>query len=81
MARAIAEAAAILYTVGAALITPISLLDPAPPLPLHLYILATEGISLDNAWGTAAVLVILILIITVTTNTLVDRYRKQMMGR
>jgi len=81
MARAIAEAAAILYTVGAALITPISLLDPARPLPLHLYILATEGISLDNAWGTAAVLVILILIITVTTNTLVDRYRKQMMGR
>jgi phosphate transport system permease protein len=81
MARAIAEAAAILYTVGAALLTPISLLDPARPLPLHLYILATEGISLDNAWGTAAVLVILILIITVTTNTLVDRYRKKMMGR
>jgi phosphate transport system permease protein len=81
MARAIAEAAAILYTVGAALLMPISLLDPARPLPLHLYILATEGISLDNAWGTAAVLVILILIITVATNTLVDRYRKKMMGR
>ncbi|MDD1763885.1 MAG: phosphate ABC transporter permease PstA [Methanobacteriaceae archaeon] len=81
MARAIAEAAAILYTVGAALLMPISLLDPARPLPLHLYILATEGISLDNAWGTAAVLVILILIITVATNTMVDRYRKKMMGR
>lgn len=81
MARAIAEAAAILYTVGAALLIPISLLDPARPLPLHLYILATEGISMDNAWGTAAVLVILILIITVTTNTLVDRYQKKMMGR
>jgi phosphate transport system permease protein len=81
MARAIAEAAAILYTVGAALLIPISLLDPARPLPLHLYILATEGISMDNAWGTAAVLVILILIITVTTNNLVDRYQKKMMGR
>ncbi len=81
MARAIAEAAAILYTVGAALLIPVSLLDPARPLPLHLYILATEGISMDNAWGTAAVLVILILIITVTTNTLVDRYQKKMMGR
>ncbi|WJI09886.1 phosphate ABC transporter permease PstA [Methanobacterium sp. CWC-01] len=81
MARAIAEAAAVLYTVGAALLIPTSLLDPARPLPLHLYILATEGISLDNAWGTAAVMVILILIITVATNTLVDRYRKKMMGR
>jgi phosphate transport system permease protein len=81
MARAIAEAAAILYTVGAALAIPISLLDPARPLPLHLYIVATEGISLDNAYGTAAVLVILILIITVVTNTLLDRYIKKMMGR
>jgi phosphate transport system permease protein len=81
MARAIAEAAALLYTVGAALAMPISLLDPARPLPLHLYIIATEGISLDNAWGTAAVLVLLILIITVVANTLVDRYRKMMMGR
>lgn len=81
MGRAVAEAAAILYTVGAALTIPISLLDPARPLPLHLYIMATEGISLDNAYGTAAVLVILILIITVVTNTLVDRYIKKMMGR
>ncbi len=79
--RAIAEAAAVLYTVGASLMIPISLMDSARPLPLHLYILATEGISMDNAWGTAAVLVIMILIITVVTNTLVDRYRKKMMGR
>jgi phosphate transport system permease protein len=81
MGRAIAEAAAILYTVGAALAIPVSLLDPARPLPLHLYMLATEGISLQNAYGTAAVLVILILIITITTNILVERYRKKMMGR
>jgi len=81
MGRAIAEAAAILYTVGAALAIPISIFDPARPLPLHLYILATEGISLENAYGTAAVLVIIIIIITVVTNTLVDRYSKKMMGR
>ncbi len=81
MGRAIAEAAAILYTVGAALSIPISIFDPARPLPLHLYILATEGISLENAYGTAAVLVIIIIIITVVTNTLVDRYSKKMMGR
>lgn len=81
MARAIEETAAILYTVGAALAVPISLFDPARPLPLHLYILATEGLSLQNAFGTAAVLVIIILVITVVTNTLVERYTKKMMGR
>jgi phosphate transport system permease protein len=81
MGRAIAEAAAVLYTVGAALMIPTSLMDAARPLPLHLYILATEGLSMENAWGTAAVLIIMILIITVVTNTLVDNYRKKMMGR
>jgi phosphate transport system permease protein len=81
MGRAIAEAAAVLYTVGAALMMPTSLMDAARPLPLHLYILATEGLSMENAWGTAAVLIIMILIITVVTNTVVDNYRKKMMGR
>lgn len=80
MARAISEAAAILFAVGAALDVPISVFDPGRPLPLHLYILATEGISLENAYGTAAVLVILVLIITVTTNTMVERHARKMMG-
>lgn len=81
LARAISEAAAILFAVGAALSVPISLFDPARPLPLHLYILATEGISLDNAYGTAAVLVLIVLTITIVTNTLVERYSRKMMGR
>lgn len=81
MTRAISEAAAILFAVGSALTVPISIFDPARPLPLHLYVLATEGISLDNAYGTAAILVIIVLVITVVTNTLVDRYSKKMMGR
>jgi phosphate transport system permease protein len=81
MARAIEETAAILYTVGASLAVPVSIFDPARPLPLHLYTLATEGISMPNAYGTAAVLVILILVITIVTNALVDRYINKMMGR
>jgi len=81
MARAMSEAAAILFVVGSALAMPLSIFDPGRPLPLHLYVLATEGISLDNAYGTAAVLVLLILIITVVTNTVVERYSKKMMGR
>ncbi|MBZ2164662.1 phosphate ABC transporter permease PstA [Methanobacterium spitsbergense] len=81
MARAMSEAAAILFVVGSALAMPLSIFDPGRPLPLHLYVLATEGISLDNAYGTAAVLVLLILVITVVTNTVVERYSKKMMGR
>ena len=80
MARAIEETAAIMYTVGASIAAPITIFDPARPLPLHLYILATEGISIDNAFGTALVLIVIILIITISTNVIVERYQKKMMG-
>ncbi|KZX17565.1 phosphate ABC transporter permease PstA [Methanobrevibacter filiformis] len=80
MTRAISEAAAVMFSVGSALQTPISIFDPGRPLPLHLYTLATEGISLDNAYGTAAVLVIIVLVITIGTNLIVDRYQRKMTG-
>lgn len=54
MTRAISEAAAVMYTVGSSIAIPISMFDPGRPLPLHLYVLATEGISLPNAFGTAS---------------------------
>ncbi|MDL2246626.1 phosphate ABC transporter permease PstA [Methanobrevibacter sp. OttesenSCG-928-K11] len=78
--RAISEAAAVMYAVGSALSIPISLFDPGRPLPLHLYVLATEGVSLENAYGTAAVLVIIVLILTVGTNYIVERYQMKIMG-
>ncbi|MCL2687424.1 MAG: phosphate ABC transporter permease PstA [Methanobrevibacter sp.] len=81
MTRAISEAAAVMFAVGSALSVPISMFDPGRPLPLHLYVLATEGISLENAYGTAAVLVILVLAVTIIANFLIDKYQRQIMGR
>jgi len=43
--------------------------------------MASEGLSLEKAYGTAAVLMIMILAITIFTNTMVERYTKKMMGR
>ena len=80
MARAIEETAAIMYTVGLSTVIPITIFDPARPLPLHLYMLATEGISIPNTFATATVLIVIILAITISTNYLVDRYQKKMMG-
>ena len=80
MARAIEETAAIMYTVGSSTAIPITIFDPARPLPLHLYMLATEGISIPNTFATATVLIVIILAITISTNYLVDRYQKKIMG-
>jgi len=67
--------------VGSSISLPLSIFDPGRPLPLHLYVFATEGISLKNAYGTAAVLVIIIFILTIVTNYSVDRYQRKLIGR
>ena len=52
---------------GAVIFAPIpkSVFSPVMALPFHLYILTGEGISLEKAYGTAAVLIIILLIINV----------------
>jgi phosphate transport system permease protein len=59
--RAIGETAAVIFTAGSSLRLPGSLLDPVRTMSVHFYILAREGISAENAYGTAAVLVLSVL--------------------
>jgi phosphate transport system permease protein len=74
MGRCIAETAAVILTVGSALRMPTSIFSPARTMAVHFYILAREGISMENAFGTAALLIVLILIINVVANILVNRF-------
>jgi len=53
---------------------PTSLFSPARTMAVHFYILAREGISMERAYGTAALLIILILAINVVANMLVNRF-------
>lgn len=46
---------------------PKSLSAPVMALPFHLYILTGEGISLEKAYGTALVLIMILLIINITS--------------
>ncbi len=72
--RCVAETAAVILTAGSALRLPTSLFSPARTMAVHFYILAREGISMERAYGTAALLIILILIINVIANMLVNRF-------
>jgi len=71
--RCVAETAAVILTVGSVLRMPDSVFSSARTLAVHFYTLATEGTSIDNAFGTAAVLIILIFFINVVANMLIDR--------
>lgn len=72
--RCVAETAAVILTAGSALRMPTSLFSPTRTMAVHFYILAREGISMKNAYGTAALLIILILLLNVGFNTLVNRF-------
>lgn len=72
--RCVAETAAVILTAGSALRMPTSIFSPTRTMAVHFYILAREGISMKNAYGTAALLIILILLLNVGFNTLVNRF-------
>ena len=72
--RCVAETAAVILTAGSALRMPSSIFSPTRTMAVHFYILAREGISMENAYGTAALLIILIFLINVVANMLVNRF-------
>jgi phosphate transport system permease protein len=72
--RCISETAAVIFTSGSSLKTPIYLLDPARTMSVHFYVLAREGISMPKAYATAAVLVLSILAINITAYGLMHRF-------
>jgi phosphate transport system permease protein len=71
--RAVSETAAVIFTAGTALNLPVSPFSPVRTMAVHFYILAVEGISLEKAYATGAVLIITILLINIVANLLVTR--------
>ncbi|HXY75037.1 MAG TPA: phosphate ABC transporter permease PstA [Dehalococcoidales bacterium] len=69
--RCVGETAAVILTAGSTLRMPTSPLSPTRTMAVHFYILAREGISIDIAYGTAALLIISVLIIDIAANILV----------
>lgn len=72
--RVIGETAAVWLTVGGALRLPVSVMDSARPMTLHLYTLAAEGLSLPRAYATASVLIICVWVINIAANLVMSRF-------
>lgn len=75
--RSIGETAAVIFTAGSSLRIPTSLLSSSRTMSVHFYILAREGISMSNAYGTAAILIIAILAVNVLAYTLMNRFMRK----
>jgi phosphate transport system permease protein len=71
--RSIEETAVVIFTAGSAVQMPKSLFDSARTMSVHFYILAREGVSNQNAYATAAVLICTILIINILAYTIMHQ--------
>lgn len=72
--RVVGETAAVIYTAGSSLGLPNSIWRPGRTMAVHLYILASEGLSKSNMYATATVLIITLLIINFTANRLIKQF-------
>ena len=72
--RSIGETAAVIFTAGSSLRLPSSLFDSARTMSVHFYILAREGLSMENAYGTAAALIIAVLLINLSAYWMMNRF-------
>lgn len=72
--RVVGETAAVIYTAGSSLGLPNSIWRPGRTMAVHLYILASEGLSASKMYATATVLIITVLIINFTANMLMKRF-------
>jgi phosphate transport system permease protein len=72
--RSISETAAVMLTAGSALGLPRSIFDSSRTLSLHFYLLSHEGISMEKAYATAAILILAILAINLAAAWLMRRF-------
>lgn len=74
--RIVGETAALMYTLGTSTNTPTSLLSSGRSLALHMYMLSSEGMHVNEAYATGVVLIITVLMINMISSLLSHRLAK-----
>ena len=74
--RIVGESAALLYTAGSVAAIPKSSFSSGRSLAVHMYLLATEGIYVDQAYATAVVIIVLVLGLNLISSFLAGKLAK-----
>ncbi|MEO0026228.1 MAG: phosphate ABC transporter permease PstA [candidate division WOR-3 bacterium] len=78
LGRSVAETAAVIFTAGSSLRMPRTILDSGRTMAVHFYILAREGLSMERAYGTAFLLIVVILLINTIAYLLMFRLTRRL---
>lgn len=74
--RIVGETAALIYTAGSVAQIPSSVLGSGRTLAVHMYLLASEGLYMDQAYATAVVLLVLVVVINTLSGIVAKRLTK-----
>lgn len=74
--RIVGETAALIYTAGSVAQVPSSVLGSGRTLAVHMYLLASEGLYMDQAYATAVVLLVLVVVINTLSGIVAKRLTK-----
>ena len=74
--RVVGETAALIYTAGTVAAVPDSLMGSGRTLALHMYVLSSEGLHMNQASATAVVILAFVLLINGLSGMIAKRMRK-----
>lgn len=74
--RIVGETAALIYTAGSVAQVPSNVLGSGRTLAVHMYLLASEGLYMDQAYATAVILLVLVVVINTLSGIVAKRLTK-----
>ena len=74
--RIVGETAALIYTAGSVAKVPSSLMGSGRTLAVHMYVLSSEGLYMDQAYATAVILLVFVLILNWISGVCAKRLNK-----
>lgn len=74
--RIVGETAAFIYTAGSVAQVPSSVLGSGRTLAVHMYLLASEGLYMDQAYATAVILLVLVVVINTLSGMVAKKLTK-----
>lgn len=88
LGRCVGEVAALLFTAGTIAQIPdfggqgiFALFDSCRTLAVHMYVLASEGLHIDETYATAVVLLVLVMLLNVIVNVAEKRLLREVMAK
>ncbi len=85
LGRCVGEVAALLFTAGTVAQIPdfagegiLALFDSCRTLAVHMYVLASEGLHMDETYATAVVLIVLVVVLNTAANFAAKKLKEEM---